>query len=147
MTAVRFFERDWVFRMCTCKLFPFFFYANISISVFSLAGVALNRYVGLFYPHLMDTLFSRTKSALMVLLVWLCSFGKLTSLYTSNQTPNPESTNPDIFHEIWCLFWSVQNRFSFENQNRQMPIEFFFIREADFEKKHTSFLWKKNPDS
>ena len=85
LTAVRFFERDWVFRMCTCKLFPFFFYANISISVFSLAGVALNRYVGLFYPHLMDTLFSRTKSALMVLLVWLCSFGKLTSLYVQGQ--------------------------------------------------------------
>ncbi len=43
LTAVRFFKKAWVFKMCTCQLFPFFFYANISISAFSMAFIALNR--------------------------------------------------------------------------------------------------------
>ena len=59
ITAVRFFLREWGEEWQTCKWFPFFFYANISISAFSMAAVALNRYVGIFHPDHMEQIFSR----------------------------------------------------------------------------------------
>lgn len=75
LMAVRFFERDWIFRLCTCQLFPFFFYANISISALSMTAVALNRYIGLFQPHLMDKIFSRINTFLILFFIWGLSFG------------------------------------------------------------------------
>ncbi len=48
----RFYNRDWVLGYTTCRLFPFFFYGNIFVSVFSMTFVAVNRFAGIFYPHL-----------------------------------------------------------------------------------------------
>jgi hypothetical protein len=49
LSAVRFFERDWIFCLYTCKLFPAFLYANVNISSFSITLVALNRFIGVYY--------------------------------------------------------------------------------------------------
>ena len=79
LTAVRFFERGWIFPLWTCKLFPFFFYANISISAFSMAFVALNRYVGVYHgesENMMDKWFSRWRSVSYIGLIWALSFGE-----------------------------------------------------------------------
>ena len=77
LTAVRFFQRAWIFPLWTCKLFPFFFYANISISALSMAFVALNRYVGVYHgENMMDKWFSRWRSVSYIGLIWALSFGE-----------------------------------------------------------------------
>ena len=56
-------------------VFPVLFYANICISAFSMAFVALNRYVGIFYHHQMTTIFSQKKSYFMIFVLWAFAFG------------------------------------------------------------------------
>lgn len=75
LTAVRFFNRKWIYGFYTCELFPFFFYANISISACSMAFVALNRFVGIFYPMKMKCIFNCKNSTFMVLGLWTFSMG------------------------------------------------------------------------
>jgi hypothetical protein len=82
LMAVRFFEKDWIFCLFTCKLFPFFFYANISMSAFSMALVALNRYVGVYYPNRMYYWFSTFKSIMAVITLWAISFGLMMLPFT-----------------------------------------------------------------
>ena len=47
-------------------------------------------------------------------------FEKKSTLITCSldQASNPESTNLNVFHEIWILFWSL-HRYFFNNSNRQ----------------------------
>ena len=71
----RFWYRDWIFGLgLTCDLFTFFFYANVSVSAFSMALVAVNRFIGVYFPHHME-IFSSMRSWIMVLLVWIVSLG------------------------------------------------------------------------
>ncbi len=75
--SYRFWYRDWIFGLgLTCDLFTFFFYANVSVSAISmaLALVAINRFIGVYYPHHME-IFSTLRSWIMVLLVWVVSLG------------------------------------------------------------------------
>ena len=58
-------------------MFPVIFYGNISISAFSMAFVAMNRYVGIFHSHSMKNIFSWTKSCLMIFVMWAFSFGMM----------------------------------------------------------------------
>ena len=71
----RFWYRDWIFGLGpTCTLYTFFFYANVSVSAFSMALVAINRLVGVYFPHKMG-IFSTTRAWIMVTLVWGISLG------------------------------------------------------------------------
>ena len=71
----RFWFRDWIFGLGpTCTLYTFFFYANVSVSAFSMALVAINRLVGVYFPHKMG-IFSTTRAWIMVTLVWGISLG------------------------------------------------------------------------
>ena len=60
-----------------CVTFPFFFYSNVLISTFSMACIAVNRFVGIYFSHRMATWFSTAKSWAMVAGVWLLAYALL----------------------------------------------------------------------
>jgi hypothetical protein len=49
---VRFLTRSWVFDLeVSCRLFAFFFFANIGVSALSMALIALNRVIRISFPN------------------------------------------------------------------------------------------------
>ena len=60
-----------------CVTFPFFFYSNGIISTFSMACIAVNRFVGIYFSRKMPHWFSAAKSWAMVAGVWLLAYALL----------------------------------------------------------------------
>ena len=60
-----------------CVVFPFFFYSNGIISTFSMACIALNRFVGIYFSRKMPYWFSAARSWGMVAGVWLLAYALL----------------------------------------------------------------------
>jgi hypothetical protein len=56
-----------------CRVFPLFFFGNIFVSVLSMTLIAVNRFVGIYYAHLVPEIFSRRNNWLMVAAVWIIS--------------------------------------------------------------------------
>ena len=75
----RFAHRDFleVFGYNMCVLFPFFFYSNGIISTFSMACIAINRFVGIYFSRKMSHWFSAARSWAMVAGVWLLAYALL----------------------------------------------------------------------
>ena len=67
--------RSWIFDLdVSCPIFSFFFFANIGVSALSMAMIAINRVVRVWFPTKMG-LFSRKRTWTMVSLVWIFSHG------------------------------------------------------------------------
>ena len=75
----RFAHRDFldVFGYDMCVTFPFFFYSNGIISTFSMACIAVNRFVGIYFSRKMAHWFSAARSWGMVAGVWLAAYALL----------------------------------------------------------------------
>ena len=70
LTNFRFMKRSWIFDLeVSCKLFTFFFFANIGVSAQSMALVAVNRFVGVFFPNHAEK-FNVKRARIMVTLIW-----------------------------------------------------------------------------
>ena len=78
-SSLRFAHRDFleVFGYNMCVLFPFFFYSNGIISTFSMACIAINRFVGIYFSRKMSHWFSAARSWAMVAGVWLLAYALL----------------------------------------------------------------------
>ena len=74
----RFFARRWILSASACRLFPFFLYANVSVSALSMALVAVNRFMGIYRPRRMEDIYTPGKSVAMIVGVWAYSFGMMT---------------------------------------------------------------------
>jgi 7 transmembrane receptor (rhodopsin family). len=44
LTASRYINQAWVLGSELCKLFPFFFYGNVAVSLLSMVAITVNRY-------------------------------------------------------------------------------------------------------
>ncbi len=78
LTAARFFLREQtleIFGENLCQFFPIIFYSNTVVSVMTLAIIAVNRYVGLFHSHITEEIFSKWKSVIYILAIWIFSLG------------------------------------------------------------------------
>ena len=42
-----------------CRYFPFFFYGNMGVSLFTMAAIAIHRFFGIFYSHLLEKVFNK----------------------------------------------------------------------------------------
>ncbi len=54
-----------------CRVFAFFYYGNILVSILSMTLIAVNRLVGIYYPHVAPRVFSLAKCWLMVGASWV----------------------------------------------------------------------------
>ncbi|XP_037931677.1 protein trapped in endoderm-1 [Teleopsis dalmanni] len=74
LTAIRFFQEDWTFGNTLCKIFPVIFYGNVAVSLLSMVGITLNRYILIachkLYLHIYKTKFM----ILQITFVWVVSF-------------------------------------------------------------------------
>ena len=46
---------------------------------------------------------------------------------SSDPSPNPKSTDSDMFHKICCLFWSAQSEFLFEDKKTDQTMRMQLI--------------------
>uniref|UniRef100_A0A1B0G8C7 G-protein coupled receptors family 1 profile domain-containing protein n=1 Tax=Glossina morsitans morsitans TaxID=37546 RepID=A0A1B0G8C7_GLOMM len=74
LTAVRFFQERWTFGDTLCKIFPVIFYGNVAVSLLSMVGITLNRYI-LIGCHSLYVRIYKTKYIIAQLIfVWSISF-------------------------------------------------------------------------
>lgn len=114
----RFAHRDFleVFGYNMCVLFPFFFYSNGIISTFSMACIAVNRFVGIYFSRKMSHWFSAAKSWAMVAGVWLLAYA-LLALPASGawgQVGDSLTETDFVCGQIWRQFcisrWATSQR-------------------------------------
>jgi len=75
LTAVRFFQRAWTLGPLLCRLYPFFFYGNYAASLISMAAIAVTRYLLIAHFSLYTRCFTKPLIAVVLLAVWVFSFG------------------------------------------------------------------------
>ncbi len=73
-TLSRFFVRGRVLGFWPCRLFPFFYYANVLISVFSVTLIAVFRLIGINYPTTAAEVISLKRAWIAVALIWAEAF-------------------------------------------------------------------------
>lgn len=80
LTAHQYFHRGCEF-MCMdwhlCKYTPFFFFGNIGVSLMIMTLVAVHRFFGIFYSHLLSKCFNKFSMPLLLLACFFLAFGMM----------------------------------------------------------------------
>ncbi|EDX01093.1 protein trapped in endoderm-1 [Drosophila yakuba] len=74
LTAVRFFQESWTFGTTLCKIFPVIFYGNVAVSLLSMVGITLNRYILIACHSRYSQIYKPKFITLQLLFVWAVSF-------------------------------------------------------------------------
>lgn len=74
LTAVRFFQERWTFGETLCKIFPVIFYGNVAVSLLSMVGITLNRYILIACHRLYAQIYRTKYITLQLVFVWAVSF-------------------------------------------------------------------------
>ncbi|KAH8420579.1 hypothetical protein KR009_011538 [Drosophila setifemur] len=74
LTAVRFFQESWTFGSTLCKIFPVIFYGNVAVSLLSMVGITLNRYILIACHSRYSQIYKPKFITLQLLFVWAVSF-------------------------------------------------------------------------
>ncbi|KAL5276730.1 hypothetical protein ACFFRR_002138 [Megaselia abdita] len=74
LTAVRFFHEAWTMGDTLCVIFPVIFYGNVAVSLLSMVGITLNRYILIAWNSLYAQIYQRKYIILQLLFVWGVSF-------------------------------------------------------------------------
>nr|CAD7266489.1 unnamed protein product [Timema shepardi] len=77
LTASRYVSEAWVLGPTLCKLFPFFFYGNVAVSLLSMVAITINRYVLISCHLLYDNVYTSCHIGLMILFAWSFSFSMM----------------------------------------------------------------------
>ncbi|KAK6995708.1 hypothetical protein SK128_001154, partial [Halocaridina rubra] len=77
LTASRYIHEAWVLGDTLCSIFPFFFYGNVAASVLNMVAITVNRYILIAHHGVYDRVYSRRYIILMILVVWIFSFGMM----------------------------------------------------------------------
>lgn len=78
LLAHRFFTRDWTLGQGACIAFPFLLYANVAVSSLSMMLISINRSVGIYFPESFDRNFTRSRSVICTLGVWIFSLSAMS---------------------------------------------------------------------
>ncbi|XP_034670676.1 protein trapped in endoderm-1 [Drosophila subobscura] len=74
LTAVRFFKESWTFGSTLCKIFPVIFYGNVAVSLLSMVGITLNRYILIACHSRYSQIYKPRLITLQLVFVWAVSF-------------------------------------------------------------------------
>ncbi|XP_016937285.1 protein trapped in endoderm-1 isoform X1 [Drosophila suzukii] len=74
LTAVRYFQESWTFGTTLCKIFPVIFYGNVAVSLLSMVGITLNRYILIACHSRYSQIYKPKFITLQLLFVWAVSF-------------------------------------------------------------------------
>lgn len=74
LTAVRYFQEAWTLGDTLCKIFPVIFYGNVAVSLLSMVGITLNRYILIACHRLYSQIYSPTCIVFQLVFVWAFSF-------------------------------------------------------------------------
>ncbi|XP_069694403.1 protein trapped in endoderm-1 isoform X2 [Periplaneta americana] len=77
LTASRYINQAWVLSCTLCKLFAFFFYGNVAVSLLSMVAITINRYILISCHSLYDKLYTPRYICLMLLFAWVFSFSMM----------------------------------------------------------------------
>ncbi|KAI5727147.1 hypothetical protein M8J76_015006 [Diaphorina citri] len=77
LAASTFWQRAWTHGHLLCQLFPLLRYGLLAVSLFTVLGITINRYVMIGHPTLYPKLYSSKFLAFMVACTWLFGFGAL----------------------------------------------------------------------
>ncbi|XP_017006633.2 protein trapped in endoderm-1 [Drosophila takahashii] len=74
LTAVRYFKESWTFGDTLCTIFPVIFYGNVAVSLLSMVGITLNRYILIACHSRYSQIYKPKFITLQLLFVWVVSF-------------------------------------------------------------------------
>ncbi|KAH8366663.1 hypothetical protein KR084_010934 [Drosophila pseudotakahashii] len=74
LTAVRYFQESWTFGTTLCSIFPVIFYGNVAVSLLSMVGITLNRYILIACHSRYSQIYKPKFITLQLLFVWVVSF-------------------------------------------------------------------------
>ncbi|XP_067638211.1 protein trapped in endoderm-1 isoform X2 [Eurosta solidaginis] len=74
LTALRYYEEKWTFGETLCKIFPVIFYGNVAVSILSMVGITLNRYILIACRWLYVQIYKRSYILIQLVLIWSTSF-------------------------------------------------------------------------
>ncbi|KAG4078700.1 hypothetical protein HA402_015290 [Bradysia odoriphaga] len=75
LTASRYVHKAWTFGDTLCKLFPVIFYSNVAVSLLSMVGITVNRFILIAFQKHYARMYRRWSIAFQLLLVWIFSIG------------------------------------------------------------------------
>ncbi|KAK6173960.1 hypothetical protein SNE40_017326 [Patella caerulea] len=84
ITLGNYLYRDWVYGEIMCKVTPFLQGTAVSVSVFSMLAISINRYFAIHIPLKAKLIFSRQNVAIIIVLIWIASFGAISPLLFVN---------------------------------------------------------------
>ncbi|XP_031628610.1 protein trapped in endoderm-1 isoform X2 [Contarinia nasturtii] len=70
LTAIRYINKAWTLGETLCKIFPVIFYSNVAVSLLSMVGITLNRYILIAHHHLYARIYRPHIIALQLFVVW-----------------------------------------------------------------------------
>ncbi|KAL5275890.1 hypothetical protein ACFFRR_001615 [Megaselia abdita] len=77
LAASTFLRRAWVHGDFLCRLFPFFRYGLLAVSLFTILSITINRYVMIGHPRLYPRMYRNRYLGLMIAATWLGAFSAL----------------------------------------------------------------------
>lgn len=77
LSASRFIYRDWVHGDDLCIVFPYIRYANVGLSLMSIATITINRYVLIVHTSVYERMYQKKFIGLTIATIWVFSFAML----------------------------------------------------------------------
>ncbi|XP_060530822.1 G-protein coupled receptor moody-like isoform X2 [Cylas formicarius] len=74
-SASQFFHGTWIHGETLCKMIPTLRYGSIGVSLLSVAAISINRYILIAWPHLYQKIYTKTKVAIYIALIWVFVYG------------------------------------------------------------------------
>lgn len=74
LTAIRYFRKAWTLGDTLCKIFPVIFYGNVAVSLLSMVGITLNRYILIAWHGLYSKIYKPLYIIFQIICFWLIAF-------------------------------------------------------------------------
>lgn len=76
-SASQFFHGTWIHGEILCTMIPTLRYGCVGVSLLSIGSISINRYILIAWPHLYQTIYTKTKVVIYIGIVWIFSYGLL----------------------------------------------------------------------
>ncbi|XP_047534021.1 G-protein coupled receptor moody-like [Vanessa atalanta] len=81
LAASTFWHRSWTHGGLLCRMFPLARYALVAASLFTVLAITINRYVMIAHPRLYPKLYKNRNIAIMLIFIWILSFGVMIATW------------------------------------------------------------------
>lgn len=73
--ASQFFHGEWIHGETLCKMIPILRYGCVGVSLLSIGSISVNRYILIAWPHLYQSIYTKTKVVIYIGIIWIFSYG------------------------------------------------------------------------